>query len=106
VYVPLPVLIAVGLVVLGMAMMLLRRGNARRDLMTPPAALPGTRPRWTPPPASPGTLSGETEAEVWDLLRADQVISAIKLVRETTGLGLKEARDLVDDMRRHEPPPR
>ncbi len=52
------------------------------------------------------TLSSDIEAQVWDLIRRDQVISAIKLVREHTGSGLKEAKDLVDEMRRHDPPSR
>jgi hypothetical protein len=32
------------------------------------------------------------------LIRADQKIQAIKVVREQTGLGLKEAKDYVDDL--------
>ncbi|MBK8097085.1 MAG: ribosomal protein L7/L12 [Planctomycetes bacterium] len=42
------------------------------------------------PPATP-------DQEVDALLRAGQKIQAIKLVRERTGLGLKEAKDLVDE---------
>ncbi|MGN6820019.1 MAG: ribosomal protein L7/L12 [Sphingomonas sp.] len=33
------------------------------------------------------------------LIGEGQAIAAIKLVREATGLGLKEAKDWVDDMR-------
>lgn len=42
------------------------------------------------PPATP-------DQQVDDLLRAGQKIQAIKLVRERTGLGLREAKDLVDE---------
>ena len=37
--------------------------------------------------------------EVLDAVRRGQTIEAIKLLRETTGLGLKEAKDLVDAVR-------
>jgi hypothetical protein len=36
------------------------------------------------------------EAEIYPLLRARRKIEAIKLLRERTGLGLKEAKDKVD----------
>ena len=45
-------------------------------------------------------LSSETRVEVERLLANGQVINAIKLVREATGSGLKEAKDAVDEMRR------
>lgn len=40
------------------------------------------------------------ERQVTELTRADRVIEAVKLYRERTGLGLKEAKDAVDDLRR------
>ena len=43
------------------------------------------------------------ETAARDLLRAGKTIEAIKTVREGTGLGLKEAKDLVDDWRRKDP---
>jgi ribosomal protein L7/L12 len=51
----------------------------------------------------PGTglesrLSPEALARVRDLKRGGKVIQAIKLTREQTGLGLKEAKDLVDGL--------
>jgi len=41
-------------------------------------------------------LPAEIEARVRELVGQDQRISAIKLLREHTGLGLKEAKDAVD----------
>ncbi len=39
------------------------------------------------------------ERQVIELIRADRVIEAVKLYRERTGLGLKEAKDAVDNLR-------
>ncbi|MCB1519537.1 MAG: ribosomal protein L7/L12 [Hyphomicrobiaceae bacterium] len=44
-------------------------------------------------------LSPATDRAVRDLVRQQRVIEAIKLVRQETGLGLKESKDLVDRMR-------
>jgi ribosomal protein L7/L12 len=54
-----------------------------------------------PAPGALETLSGEPSAETWTpearaLKDSGQVIAAIKLVRERTGWGLKEAKDYVD----------
>jgi large subunit ribosomal protein L7/L12 len=38
--------------------------------------------------------------QVVHLVRKNQVIEAIKVVRQATGLGLKESKDLVDELRR------
>jgi ribosomal protein L7/L12 len=46
--------------------------------------------RGAPPPAAPG------DADLLDLVRAGRKIEAVKLCRERTGLGLKEAKDAVD----------
>ena len=40
------------------------------------------------------------ERQVIEFIRADRVIEAVKLYRERTGLGLKESKDAVDDLRR------
>jgi len=45
-------------------------------------------------------LTPEVEASARDLLRDGQKISAIALVRQATGMGLKEARDWVDALPR------
>ena len=50
-------------------------------------------------PAQGGSASGEEEKISWNVfLKAsgDQKINVIKAVREITGLGLKEAKDIVD----------
>jgi ribosomal protein L7/L12 len=44
-------------------------------------------------------LSPAVRAEVGRLVAADQKISAIKLLREATGLGLKDSKDAVDAWR-------
>ncbi|RIH86497.1 50S ribosomal protein L7/L12 [Calidithermus terrae] len=44
----------------------------------------------------PATLDGE----VIELIKRSQLIEAIKLYREQTGLGLKEAKDAVDAIAR------
>lgn len=49
------------------------------------------------PAAAAAAVAESTEFEVTlDECPADKKISAIKVVREVTGLGLKEAKDLVD----------
>jgi large subunit ribosomal protein L7/L12 len=46
--------------------------------------------------AAPAAAAEQTEFNVILLTAGDQKVSAIKAVRELTGLGLKEAKDLVD----------
>lgn len=96
-FVPLPLLIAAGLVFVVLLVMAMRPRGRSDDLIAPP------RPRVQPVAVRSGQkleLSSETRIEVERLLANDQVINAIKLVREATGSGLKEAKDAVDDMRR------
>lgn len=57
-------------------------------------ALPPLHP--APAPIQPGALDSEVRA----LLGRDRKIEAIKLVREQTGMGLKEAKDYVDTLDR------
>ncbi len=60
-------------------------------IRTPPLVAPrsgGPLPRASLPP--------EVASEVDRLVAAEQKISAIKLVREHTGLGLKESKDIVE----------
>lgn len=47
-----------------------------------------------------GSADATLEAEVAGLLSRDQKIEAIKLTRNRLGLGLKEAKDYVDDVER------
>ena len=46
--------------------------------------------------AAPAAASEQTEFNVVLLTAGEQKVSVIKAVRELTGLGLKEAKDLVD----------
>jgi len=46
--------------------------------------------------AAPAAAVEQTEFSVFILTAGEQKVSAIKAVRELTGLGLKEAKDLVD----------
>ena len=99
-FVPLPLLILAGLVFLVLLWMALPRRGRSDDLIAPP------RPREQPVAVLAGQkleLSSETRVEIERLLANDQVINAIKLVREATGSGLKDAKDAVDEMRRSVP---
>ena len=50
-----------------------------------------------PPPAGPQPSGGTgVSQEVWRLAASGQKIQAIKRLREETGMGLKEAKDVVD----------
>lgn len=49
----------------------------------------------SPPPVPTGP-PGELEQQVLGLLRSKQTIQAIKLVRQRTSLGLKEAKEMVE----------
>lgn len=61
-------------------------------------------------PLDPAPLIAATDgglpAEAMAALSKGQVIEAIKIVREKTGLGLKEAKDLVEGYRHGDTPPR
>ncbi|MEE2691197.1 MAG: hypothetical protein VX640_06635 [Pseudomonadota bacterium] len=47
-----------------------------------------------------GALSSDKQAEVDALVRDNRIIEAIKLVREESGMGLKDSKDAVDARRR------
>ena len=85
--------------------------DARTDLSGMP---PGMAPRPAPPPPSPiaGPADGAMplpsvpEAErraIFRELAAGNKIAAIKLLREASGLGLREAKDLVEAVERQSP---
>lgn len=96
-FVPLPLLVLAGLVFPVLLAMAMRPRGRSDDLMAAP------RSRVRPVAVRAGQkleLSSETRVEVERLLANDQVINAIKLVREATGSGLKDAKDAVDEMRR------
>lgn len=114
-YIPLPILILGGLALLGLlAWALLRDGSGRGDLTGPPRGAPPIRhgqdrsAGWAGSPAPSAVapigggfveLSAEDREEIWKLAHTGYKINAIKLVRERTGLGLREAKDYVEAMR-------
>ena len=99
-FVPLPLLILAGLVFVVLLVLAMRPRGRSDDLM----AAPRSRVQRVAVPARQKLeLSSETRVEVERLLANGQVINAIKLVREATGSGLKEAKDAVDEMRRSVP---
>jgi hypothetical protein len=92
-------------IVAGVVAVLLLSRRRRDDLMAPPRS---TQPATImSPPAEPApvpvTLPPDVEMKVWVELRDGNVINAIKLVHEATGLHLKEAKDAVDELRRRDP---
>ena len=106
-FVPLPLLILAGLVFLVLLVMAMRPRGRPDDLI----AAPRSRQRPQAPRAAVQygqklEVPAETRAEIERLLADGQVINAIKLVRETTGSGLKAAKDMVDEMRRSVSPSR
>lgn len=97
-----PVLAAIGILFVALLFFAFRRRGDAGDLMGPPRAggqtvFPRT-PLPTPPHAPPGGggLTPEVEEQVRALLAAGEKINAVKLVRQATGLGLREALDLVE----------
>ncbi|MGK6320043.1 ribosomal protein L7/L12 [Sphingomonas sp. DT-204] len=90
-----------------LALLLSRRRGRRDDLGVPPRpAQPAAIVPPAPPAASvqaPVTLPPDVEMKVWVELRDGNVINAVKLVRDATGLHLKEAQEMVDELRRRDP---
>ena len=102
-YIPIPLLAALGIAFLVLVLIVFRRRSGERDLIAPPSRGPTASsappPRALPPAAAPaGDLTAELPGEVRELIAAGRKIEAIKLVRETTGLGLAEAKQLVERM--------
>lgn len=56
------------------------------------------RPGLKGPPVPPRPLSPEVRAQVIAALASRQKIEAIRMVREATGMGLKEAKEFVEGM--------
>ena len=88
-----------------LALLFLRRDNARRIGGGGPRPTPQPKPKLGGPARNaPKTadrmdnLTKETLAEVETLIETGRKIEAIKLVREVTGMGLKEAKDAVDNL--------
>ena len=98
-FIPMPVLIAIGVAMLVLVGLALRASRGRDPLMG------GQTPARRTPPAG-STISGaaapalppEVEEQIGALIAAGRKIDAIKLAREATHIGLKEAKDLVESM--------
>ena len=83
----------------------LRRGaGGRGDLVAPPRAesRPSPAPQPAPIAAEPVEISEALRQELWKLIHTGNPIMAIKLVRDRTGLGLKEAHDYIEAMRQND----
>jgi hypothetical protein len=65
-------------------------------LLAPPAGLAPPVPQ----DAVPGGADPRLPAEFHDLVARNKKIQAIKIYREVTGVGLKQAKDYVDDYAR------
>lgn len=99
-FIPLPVLGLLGLVALVLLYLAFRRRGGTSDLIAPPrgAALPEPMPGWSLRAAPGDLLPDEIEAQVRALVAAGEKLEAIKLIRAETGLGLSEAKSLVERM--------
>ena len=104
-YLPVPVLAAIGVAFLVLALLAFRRRGGERDLIAPPRlGAPMAPPRAEPPRPWPagaapiGDLADEIAGEVRELLAAGRKLEAIKLVRAATGMGLAEAKEMVERM--------
>jgi ribosomal protein L7/L12 len=75
-----PPSLVIGFVAGILVTLVLKRGSAPSE---PAAALP--------------PLTGELETDLRPLIEAGRKIDAIKLVRQHTGVGLKEAKEMVED---------
>jgi hypothetical protein len=100
-----------GLVVGLIIGLILKSRGERQDLTGVPTSLAasmprspqGTSPGSMPPPApatAGQTLSPDSLLKVGAALASGNKIEAIKLLREASGLGLKEAKDAVERMER------
>lgn len=85
-----PMLVLFGVAMLGLGFVLGRSGRGQRDLLRPPPAMPV-------PPRAAAAPAG-VEVEVRAFLAQGNKIMAIKHVREVTGMGLKEAKDFVEEI--------
>ena len=63
-----------------------------------------------PPPPAPAPVAADGQVEVpeelkqelWKLIHTGNPIMAIKLVRDRTGVGLKQAHDYIEAMRQND----
>ena len=101
-YIPLPLLIIGGVMMLALLLWAMKRGGSGSELSVKQA---DNRPRErfrtpvvpvTLERVSPEDIPDDLRAELLHLLKRRSKIHAIKLVRDHTGLGLKEAKDYID----------
>ncbi len=98
-----PILIALAIVFLLLALAAFRRQTPRDPLM---GARGAEQPRMPLAPAAPipptppstSAVAEDLRARVMPLLARGQKINAIKLVRDETGMGLKQAKDYVESL--------
>lgn len=84
-----------------------RRAGERGDLIAPPRS---ESARSAPPSPAPAAVAAvgqvevpeELKQELWKLIHTGNPIMAIKLVRDRTGVGLKEAHDYIEAMRQND----
>lgn len=81
-----------------------RRAGGRGDLIAPPRPESQRSPAPVPAPivAEPVEVTEELRQELWKLIHTGNPIMAIKLVRDRTGVGLKEAHDYIEAMRQND----
>ncbi len=96
--------LAVMLVLGGIAVALwLQNRSTDQDFQAPP---PTTSPAdWMggQTPEQPAALTGDWQEQIHSLLQSGKKIEAIKIYRQATGVGLKEAKDAVEALERGEP---
>ncbi len=85
-----PVLLLGGLILIAVIAIVILRRQAGSGIVIVQSAPPAAKA----PPVDDSDLAGTVRA----LLAAGKKIEAVKLVRERTGLGLKEAKDFVDGL--------
>lgn len=81
------------LVMVALGYSLGRRSADGTDLSEPPPVAARA-----PRPAVP--VSGETEARIEEALSSNRKIEAIKILREATGMGLKDAKEAIEARKR------
>lgn len=97
-YIPMPILIGIGIAAAFLFLLALRGGKAgrRRDELM--GVTSDRFLRNAPSAMALAAVTPEIEAEARALVKAKRKIEAIKLVREATGMGLKDAKDYVEGL--------